>query len=294
MKFATASALIGSAAAKWLEWKLPEITISDVMGVNDRGFKVDVKYGPNEEWLFVTNRWAYIYFEIYGAEMPAQSVVEFRADIINVDDYIRNGGKAGEKAYIERAVCAAKYEPNNASSPSNSPDVYQSSQYSGYGVRSYAGTLPSLPEGILWGQTEGIEFETSPTFIYKDTEIWETDWGSDDQTKYQSGYFNDGWDQESRQGCYIEREAWDDDCADPDNGCDTGEMQIKNGDFNLALFAFAVYDSKYDVDDVLDDSPNPRTYGFGGPYEIYWWDVAEGATALTAAAGVAALLTFVF
>ena len=180
MKFATASTLIGIGAAKWLTWELPEITLSDVMGENDRGFKVDVKYGPNEEWVFVTNRWAYIYFEVYGAEMPARSVVEFRAEILNVDDYIRNGGSGGGEAYIERAVCAAKYEPNNASSPSSSPNVYQSSQYSGYGVRSYAGTLRKLPEGILWGKTEDINFDSSPSFIYSDTEIWETDWGSDD------------------------------------------------------------------------------------------------------------------
>jgi len=78
----------------------------------------------------------------------------------------------------------------------------------------------------------------------------------------------------------------------------SSDMQIKNGDFNMAWFGYEVYDGDEDISFIttFNDYTRPRYYAdtlLEKPYELYWYDVDMGATSLAAAAGLA-LLAFAF
>ena len=73
-------------------------------------------------------------------------------------------------------------------------------------------------------------------------------------------------------------------------------MEIKNGDYNIAYFGYALYDGDRNVNDVTTfrDQVVPKFEAFGGPYEIYWYDVEEGARTLSIVGCLSAMLAFAF
>ena len=78
----------------------------------------------------------------------------------------------------------------------------------------------------------------------------------------------------------------------------SSDMQIKNGDFNMAWFGYEVFDGDEDIAFIstFNDYTRPRYAAYTlqeKPFEIYWYDVDMGATTLAAAAGLA-LLAFAF
>ena len=78
------------------------------------------------------------------------------------------------------------------------------------------------------------------------------------------------------------------------------EVTIKDGDYNMVYFWYGVNTdsasaSKYSLFDTMKGK-NDKKLDYtsqSGKYEVYWY-FTDSASALTAAAGVAALLGFAF
>ena len=69
---------------------------------------------------------------------------------------------------------------------------------------------------------------------------------------------------------------------------------IKNGDYNRVIFSFSVHDGTTDDRHWIDASFEPIE-ATSEPYEIYFYDIEMGASAITAAAAsIAVMLSFVF
>jgi len=93
--FLTLASLASLAAAgpHWKSWYLDHVELDSVIQRGNSRYRLDIKYGPNDMWIF--GRYAYMYFELSGDEIADNAVVAMNAHILNVDYWLRGADANG-------------------------------------------------------------------------------------------------------------------------------------------------------------------------------------------------------
>ena len=224
------------------------------------------QYGPNNMGWF--GRYAYIYTEVGGGEIPDGAVVATFASVFDTD-YTYNINENITAQYtangdFETAECRVRFYHER-------PNGQYYADYDEVDVRTYKGRVnqfgvPSLNfESNIWNK---------PVTFY--------------DSRYQQSHIDSGWEHSSRIGCYMQRLADDYYSAFP----------IKNNVAYPVVLGYNLYNKDYDlVNDRLTDQGweknIPVFTGSSEVMEFTWWNVEGAFSALTAGvAAIAALLAF--
>ena len=213
-------------------------------------------------------RFAYIYLEVGGGEIPDEAVVATYASVFDTDyTYKVNVNITAQyqsKGDFETAECRVIFKHDR--------DPYlQYASYDEVDVRTYKGSVNSF----------GI-----PSYSWE-TDTWDKS-ASFYDSRYQQEHRESGWEQTSRVGCYMQRLGDSYYSAFP----------IKNNVAYPVVVGYNLYNKGYSLqsDTLLDEGWSAKIPVFAGQSEVMeftWWNVEGAFTAFTAGiAAIVAVLAF--